>query len=349
MAKKSKTRKLIFIGPLLLGDVPFSGDVAKNRLFLNKFSEFFDCIYAFDTMKCRKSLFELIKMLIYLVFVRNAKVIISCEISASKVIDLLYYLKFQKDVFYWVVGSGFVDRIKDGSISPKHYHFLKAILVQSPKMVEALEKAGLNNAIYIPNSKPIYYIPLLAHDYNSTRFVYLSRILPEKGTEYILDCIEKLNKEGFSDKVSMTFYGVVSESYKNFKERVESIPNVEYKGKLNLTSIDGYRTLSSYDMMLFPTFYEGEGFPGVFIDAFIAGLPVIASDWHYNSEVIKNGETGYIIPTQDKETLYSMMKYVIESRDIIEPLRKKCKDEAQKYDRDIVLGVSNLRRIGLIN
>ena len=102
-------------------------------------------------------------------------------------------------------------------------------------------------------------------------------------------------------------------------------------------------------MMLFPTFYEGEGFPGVFIDAFIAGLPVIASDWHYNSEVIKNGETGYIIPTQDKETLYSMMKYVIESRDIIEPLRKKCKDEAQKYDRDIVLGVSNLRRIGLIN
>lgn len=55
--------------------------------------------------------------------------------------------------------------------------------------------------------------------------------------------------------------------------------------------------LKNYDALLFPTYYEGEGFAGTIIDAFAAGLPVIASDWKYNSEIIKQGITGVITKT----------------------------------------------------
>ena len=30
--------------------------------------------------------------------------------------------------------------------------------------------------------------------------------------------------------------------------------------------------------MLFPTYWHGEGFPGIVIDAFVAGLLVVATD-----------------------------------------------------------------------
>mgnify|MGYP002239410386 CR=1 FL=1 len=63
----------------------------------------------------------------------------------------------------------------------------------------------------------------------------------------------------------------------------------------------GYRTLCRYDIMLFPTYWYGEGFPGIVMDAYIAGLPLIASDWNINTEVITE-KTGIIIPPKDEES-----------------------------------------------
>lgn len=340
--------KLIFIGPLRMGELPHSGDTMKNRLFLDRFMQEFDKVYTVDTYNWQRKPQSLIILMIYLMFIRRAKVVVSCEASASKIIDFLYYFRLQTKVFYWVVGSGFVDRIEKGVLPPNHYRFLKAILVQSPKMVQTLQKAGLNNAYFIPNSKPIYNIQIQKHDTNKTRFVFVSRILPEKGLDYIFNCLKRLNGEGFSGRISIDFYGIVKEHYLSFLEQVELFPNAKYKGLLNLTSMDGYNTLSSYDVMLFPTYYDGEGFPGVFIDAFISGLPVIATDWHYNSEVVRDGETGFIIPPKDEDALYEKMKWVISNRNIIESYRSNCIEEAKKYDRNAVLSLSNLRSIGLI-
>ena len=55
------------------------------------------------------------------------------------------------------------------------------------------------------------------------------------------------------------------------------------------------RTLVNYDLMLFPTRYYTEGLPGTIIDAYIANLPVIATEWKHAREFIKDGETGFIV------------------------------------------------------
>lgn len=341
-------QKLIFIGPLRIGKIPRGGDTMKNNLFLNRFKEVFDKIYVVDTINWRKKPLTMVKMLCYLTLIRNAKVVISCEEGASRIVDFLYYFRFQRKVFYWVVGSGFPARIARGELSPKHYSFLKRILVQSPTMVQTLNKAGLTNAMYVPNSKPIYDIKIEQHR-GSTKFVFLSRILPEKGIEQIFNCVRRLNGDGLSDKFEVAFYGMIDEHYKSFKEKINCFPNVEYKGLLDLTKEDGYKELATYDALLFPTFYEGEGFPGVFIDAFISALPVIASDWHCNTEIIKDKETGFIIPPKDVDALYDKMKLFIENKGNMGSMRLKCKEEAKKYDRNNILSETNLQRIGLLN
>ena len=91
--------------------------------------------------------------------------------------------------------------------------------------------------------------------------------------------------------------------------------NAKYGGFLNLQEESGYTVLSQYDVMIFPTYWEGEGFPGVLVDALIAGLPVIASNWHLNSEVIEEGKTGWLIEVNDVTALAEKMKYVIHNRD----------------------------------
>lgn len=339
--------KLIFIGPLRLGQTPRGGDTMKNTLFLKRFREVFEKVYVVDTIDWRKKPFIMIKMLWLLAFIRNAKVVVSCEEGASKIIDILYYVRLQNNVFYWVVGSGFPTRIASGSLSPKHYSFLKRIMVQSPNMVKSLNEAGLKNVLYIPNSKPIYDIPVEQHN-GRIRFVFLSRILPEKGIELIFSCVRHLNAEGLTEQYEIDFYGMIGDQYLAFEENVGKYSNVTYHGLLDLTQEIGYRQLATYDAMLFPTFYEGEGFPGVLIDAFISALPVIASDWHCNTEIIQDEKTGFIIPHKDEGALYDKMKMIIEHRERLLPMKLACKKEAQRYDRNNILSETNLQRIGLL-
>ena len=74
---------------------------------------------------------------------------------------------------------------------------------------------------------------------------------------------------GLQNKFLIDFYGKIDDSYESsFKERVDLIPNVNYQGFLNLGENEGYDKLSTYDMMLFPTYWKGEGFASVFIDSF---------------------------------------------------------------------------------
>lgn len=106
--------------------------------------------------------------------------------------------------------------------------------------------------------------------------------------------------------------------------------------------------MSHYDVFLFPTYYKGEGFPGSVIDAYIAGLPIIASDWHFNKDVIKDGETGFIIPPQDEEALYKSMLSLIRDKTVLRQMRDNCLSEAKRYDVNNVLNEDVLRKVGII-
>ena len=68
-------------------------------------------------------------------------------------------------------------------------------------------------------------------------------------------------------------------------------------------------TLKQYFALLFPTFYYGEGFPGNLVDAFNAALPVIATDWMYNKEIVKDGVHGILVsPHNPNELSGEIMK-----------------------------------------
>lgn len=340
-------QRLIFIGPTATGHQPTSGGTMKNRLFLQRFSSLFEKIVVVDTEKWRKNPFVIFKLVFTLAFVRNAKVVVSCEAMAPKVVKFLYYCRLQKDVIYWVIGCDVVRRIGERELNPKHFAYLKSIVVQSPKMVETLNSVGLRNAIYVPNSKPVYGLPEVEHLEGVTRFVFVARIIPEKGCDLILNCVERLNAEGLGNKFSVDFYGKIGPGY-DFESRVSAIGNVSYQSVLNLLDRAGYEEMSHYDVFLFPTYYKGEGFPGSVIDAYIAGLPIIASDWHFNKDVIKDGETGFIIPPQDEEALYKSMLSLIRDKSVLRQMRSNCLQEAKRYDVNNVLNEDVLRKVGLI-
>ena len=109
-----------------------------------------------------------------------------------------------------------------------------------------------------------------------------------------------------------------------------------------------YDKLAKFDVMLFPTYWQGEGFPGVVIDAYIASLPIMATDWNLNRDVIEDGVTGWIIPPHDVNALAEKMKYAIDHPDEIRQMAQNCRKQAAKYDSRVVLSEDNLKKLCLI-
>ena len=338
---------VILIGAMGLKGVVYDGQTFKNRVFLQQFSKHFDKVIPINTTGWKRRPWVLLQLLWSLVWQRRAKVVIStCDENAYRVVKFLYYIRLQKDVFYWVVGGGLQNFFAEGRFQAKYFYFLKQVLVQSPNMKKELCKYGLVNVSYVPNSKIIYTFP--EHEYGDMKkFVFVSRIIREKGYGEIIDSVKTLNEEGLRERFTVTFYGL-NDEVNDFKERIASLGNVEYKGLLDLRSAAGYKELSSYDVFLFPTYYPNEGFPGVLIDAFIAGLPVIATDWNYNREIIKDGVTGIVIPPKDGSALVTIMRRVINSQYDLAQMSKNARTDANKYDANVVLGATILKEIGLI-
>ena len=81
------------------------------------------------------------------------------------------------------------------------------------------------------------------------------------------------------------------------------------------------------------------------IDAFKAGLPVIASDFHANPDVISNSSLGVLIKPKDVDSLKSAMLEFIENTSRIPIMSMAVQKEVCKYDIDKVLNKEKLNRI----
>lgn len=344
---------LILIGPIRAGKSPRGGDSMKNQLFLDRFVQVCKKVYTVDTAGWKKNPLILLKLAYTLLVHPKAKVIVSANPgSADKLICIIHSLHLRNDVFYWVVGGSFHNMVQEGRFKTGAYSFLKGIFVQGQSMVDALKELGLNNAVYVPNSKLISHYGVKDEKYDGkTHFVFLSRIEEYKGCTDIIECIDALNKEGYNGKFDVTFYGNPSSNPAyavRFSEMVKAHEEARYKGLLNLRDVKNYDELAKYDVMLFPTYWHGEGFPGIVIDAYISSLPIIATDWNLNKDVIEDGVTGWIIPAHDTTALAERMKYVIDHPDVVKVFSLRCRERAGMYDSRNVLSEERLKKLGVL-
>lgn len=347
-------KKLLFIGPINKGNTPYTGDSAKNQFFEKRFREVFSKVSLVDTWAWKRRPWVLIELLFKLAFCRNYKIVVSANAgSADKIIKLAKIFGHTPRIFYWVIGGSLPEMLKKKIFDWRTYSNIGGIFVEGTKMVESMQGLGLTNVRCVPNFKDICYVSQKDKCIDSKlHFVFISRIVKAKGCDYILEAVEKLNAKGLSDKFDVTFFGKTTENQEwldSFTNKVNLINNVVFKGLLDLRQPKNYGVLSRYDVMLFPTYWGGEGFPGVIIDAYMSGLPVIATDWNLNTDLIIEGKTGWIIPVHDVDALVDKMEYVMNSQSEVKQFSLNCSVQALEYDFRNVLSEDNLKALKVLD
>jgi glycosyltransferase involved in cell wall biosynthesis len=275
-------------------------------------------------------------LLIYLI-TSKVIIILPAQRAIKFYLPFFYYFKktLGKKILFVAIG-GWLDVFLDGN--PSYVQYLKGldrIYLQTNGLKEKLEKRNLSNLHYLPNFR-IYNnddLPIVKNESQFSRIVFYSRVIEEKGVELLLEVINSINETSIYN-LYLDLYGPVEEVYLKFlNENYIKDDKVKYQGIILPSNVR--KTLSKYDLMVFPTNYYGEGFPGAILDAFSSGLPVLSSNFHYSSEVIQSGYNGFVFNANDKKDLTKWIIYAVENPRVIQSMRQNCLRSSEIYDYQI--------------
>lgn len=114
------------------------------------------------------------------------------------------------------------------------------------------------------------------------KLLFISQIKKEKGVFEVLEAYKSLR--AFKD-VELEVYGPIHLNVEDQK-RFDLLAAGLYKGELHQEQVGA--VIRSADLLLFPTYYPGEGYPGVLVESMMCGVGVVTTDWLSIKELVED-------------------------------------------------------------
>ena len=124
------------------------------------------------------------------------------------------------------------------------------------------------------------------------RFVYISHLKDEKGTQELLEACKRLD-ERFDVKI----YGPVHEA--KYTPEYVARYNTTYEGALTPTEV--VEKLREADVLVLPS--HREGYPGIVIEAYSVGRPVLVTNLPAIAEIVEEDKTGVLVEPKNVDAL----------------------------------------------
>lgn len=207
----------------------------------------------------------------------------------SKIVIMLYRFAFQYPRKVWVLN-------KDD------YNSFLSNNIMNKDRLEILPGEGVNISYYNSTSEYRRHTPFV--------FLYMGRMLREKGVEYIAHASKILREKGRSD-FEVHLLGLVDGLSKDVIS-MEEIRRWEQKGWVRFLGAvpDVRNNIENADCILLPSFY-GEGVPRSLMEACSMRRAVLASNNVGCKDVVENMYNGVLCKSQDINDLVDKMEYMM--------------------------------------
>lgn len=142
-------------------------------------------------------------------------------------------------------------------------------------------------------------------------FVFVGRIVREKGINELVSAFVRLNKKHADTRLLLV--GPYEENLDPIlpetKRVIDECEAIEAVGSQK----DVRPFYEQSDVLVFPSYREG--FPNVVIEAGAMDLPSIVTDINGSREIVENGKNGLIVPARDEQMLYEAMQWMVNHPD----------------------------------
>ncbi len=176
---------------------------------------------------------------------------------------------------------------------------------------ECIERFGLpaERVVVAPNGRdPAVFRPA-AHPRNGPpTLAFVGALTDGKRPDRFIDLVTDLRADGHDFRAVLIGDGPRRAA---LEERARA-SDIEMLGPRS----DVAEQLRSADIFVFPSAPEGEGMPGVLIEAGLTGLPVVATAVPGVASVLLDGETGSIVDVDDRPALTAAAARLIEDPEL---------------------------------
>lgn len=334
-------RNIGIVGHFGQGKDLADGQTIKTRMLEEELTRVLDDrVLTVDTYNWKRNPIVLLINCIRLIF-RCKEVIIMPAHNGIKIfipLFILLNLFFKRRIHYVVIGGWLPDLLSKNRRLIPFVKRLDSIHVESNTMIDNLGKLGIRKTFYMPNFKrltPLTSEELVFDHQKPFKLCTFSRVMKEKGIEDAIEAVTQINMKYGKVVFTLDVYGAIDENYKErfFDVLDKSEEYILYKG---IVAYDqSVEVLKSYFVLLFPTYYSGEGFAGTIIDSFASGVPILATNWKYNSEVINHGYSGLIYDVVLGK-LYNQLDLILHKPELIMAMKLNCIQEYQKYNPELL-------------
>lgn len=247
---------------------------------------------------------------------------------------------FRRELYYVVIGGFLPELLRKKDKYIKMLKKYRALFVQTPNLKKDLEEFGLNNIYILSNLKRLNTVraeELSINENPDVKVCVMCRITESKGIAYAVESVRMANATLGENRIKLDFFGMIDSKYSVQFEKIlsENKSFISYGGVVDFDKTT--ETLRNYFLMLFPTYYYGEGFPGNVVDAYNAALPIVATDWNYNKEVISDGVNGLLVSIKDAEAMKEAILRFYYDREYAYEVARNNLTAAEQYKPDVVL------------
>ncbi len=163
--------------------------------------------------------------------------------------------------------------------------------------------------VYFDQRQTVKELAGKMRDASSFTFVFVGRIVRDKGINELCEAFEKLNR--LHPQCRLWLVGPYEDSLDPISEsarhQIETNPAIQSVGGKFGDELLAY--YAAADCFVFPSYREG--FPNTVIEAGAMGLPSIVTDINGAREIIVEGENGMIVPPQDSDALFQAMEKLL--------------------------------------
>lgn len=189
-----------------------------------------------------------------------------------------------------------------------------------------------------------YYVPLPYPKSDTIEFVFIARIMKEKGIDQYLQAAEEIKRKYPNTKFHIC--GFCEESYEQVLQAFQENGTIIYHGVV----ADMKEIYKQIHCTVHPTYYP-EGLSNVLLESAASARPIITTDRSGCREVIEDGVNGFICKQKDSNDLIMKIKNFLQltweaKRQMGLAGRKKAE---QEFDRNIVVNayLQNIKEEGI--
>jgi len=194
------------------------------------------------------------------------------------------------------------------------------VLAQSVHSKNQLISWGVKNskiALYRYWVDPYKFNNKISKISSDFKVLFISRLIPKKGTRIIIKIAQKL------PQIKFTIIGSGPESDYISNQK---LPNINFLGKVNNKDLINHYSDSS--LFIQPALYQ-EGFTRTIMEAIACGIPVIASNIGTIPEIVDPSVSILVKPTANN--FQSALIKLLKDRKLLDQMKSNCSSYTKKY------------------